>query len=137
MHTRILLLAASLYSLVGCKATDFREAQSDGEKSGICPVHNLAMEKVTVPLGYGYYVAPADGPSSEFSLSRFPFAHWFMMSGGPTVVGESPTTTRVYRCPECERAKLEWISRHPGTKWAIEEKRLQSGAGTEMKILID
>jgi len=120
---RILFAALPLISLIGCNATNPHAVLSKGEQSGICPVHNLVMPKVTVPLGYGYYVAPLDGPSSEVRYSRFPFSQWFMMTGGPVVEGESPTTTKVYRCSECEHAKLEWISKHPVSQWAQEEKQ--------------
>ena len=79
------------------------------------------MVKTAVPLFYGYYVSESDGPSPKFEASHFPFAQWFAMDGGPMIVGQSKETIELYHCAECERAKLDWISQHPESKWGKEE----------------
>ena len=79
------------------------------------------MVMTAVPLFYGYYISESDGPSPKFLASHFPFAQWFAMDGGPIVEGQSKETTELYQCPNCERAKLDWISKHPESKWAKEE----------------
>jgi len=74
-----------------------------------------------VPLGYGFYVGPSDGPDAKFRASRFPFAQWFAMDGGPMIIGESKNAVELYHCPSCEKAKLDWIARHPASEWAKAE----------------
>lgn len=76
------------------------------------------MAKGEVPLEYGFYVSPPDGPDSNFRAVNFPFAQWFAINGGPKIGERAATTVELYQCRACETAKLQWLANHPISEWA-------------------
>lgn len=112
------ICALCCISIIGCRSASLSDALAQGQKSGICPVHHLKMVMNAVPLGHGFYVGPSDGPGTKFTESHFPFAQWFAMDGGPVIIGSSKSAIELYHCPDCEKAKLDWIARHPEGEWS-------------------
>lgn len=74
------------------QARKFREAHA----RGICPVHEVAMQKERLPIHYGI---PCDLPDLQ-ALQRFPFARRPIL-GGCVIHDRSPREEEGWVCPRC------------------------------------
>jgi len=86
----------------------YYDAYLRARASGVCNIHNVRMEKQQVEIVYGESCPSPVSP--EVGMTQFPHARrWFC--GGcdeqEKKVGEQ------FVCPECRKAALEWVSRHP------------------------
>jgi hypothetical protein len=85
-------------------------AQWDAQKTGICNVHHIAMEKKRVRIAWGLF--DYDRVYSSAEIRHFPNAQEYIMGG--CVVDEKKAGERVsiYVCPACQRAKADWLAHH-------------------------
>jgi hypothetical protein len=87
----------------GCTTSDLRHGAS------ICAVHHVNMETRTIPIAYGL---PSDGPPEGYFQAgqhSFPNADQRIMGG---CMVHDQKTALVWFCPECARAKADWLREH-------------------------
>ena len=103
------------------------EAQQDGlaraaikaQKTGICNIHHLKMQKERVPVHYGLLVF--EDPYYLAQLCYFPNAREYV-NGGCVLPSTDVDKERRSRfvCPECKQARRKWALAHPKSEWSKE-----------------
>ena len=86
------------------------EAHFRAQKTGVCNIHHIRMQKKLVPIHWGYIEYHSVYSAAE--IRDFPNA-WEYVNGG-RVVDEKKLGQLVprYVCPECKKAEQRWARRH-------------------------
>ncbi len=97
MHHRLCLIL--LYGLLGCRAPDYTRGES-----GICEVHQLTMQKRTVPIAYG--LIPMSKTAAEQGewhrrQTLYPHPGDCLPAADINIHGEQRAL--VFVCPQCAR----------------------------------
>jgi hypothetical protein len=100
-------------------------AQGDTEdytdsKITVCPVHNVTLTKIFLPVTYGLVRGPSDHPEMKRE-ERFPYSYERILGGG-VVSKDSPKSAWIHRCSECCRLALEWSAKHPRDPAPVHER---------------
>ena len=77
-------------------------------KSEICEVHNVQMNKVTVDIEYGKMNYNPE--LRKEMVSKFPHSSTFVEGG--CVVGWKQWE-KIYQCPKCLEARKEYLDKNP------------------------
>ena len=89
------------------------DAQSKGQRTGRCLIHNRDMTRKTVPVVFGYNDVAKDDPvPADARVRFFPHAAEFSVSGH---VGEkrTPKTSTAFICSDCQAVEKKWKQEHP------------------------
>jgi hypothetical protein len=97
----LLLLLAPAVLTTGC-ATYVTPVDQPKE----CPIHHVATRRGSVPIVYGYPV-PDPPAYRDAHVKLFPHDNDRLL-GGCVVRGKRTATVRY--CPECRRAKEQWLA---------------------------
>jgi hypothetical protein len=119
------LLLAFTFLLTACSAVPLTPGQrerlaaaaNESQKTGICNIHHIRMQRKLVPVEFGHL--PLDFFYSQFhdaTLREFPNAREYALRIG---LGSQRTTEKVprYVCPLCRRAQREWLLKHPNDEY--------------------
>jgi hypothetical protein len=92
-------------------------AAIQAQKTGICNLHHLKMERKRAPVHYGLLVF--DDPYYLAELGYFPNAREYV-NGGCVLPSLDVAKKRSWRyvCPECKRARKQWALAHPKSEWS-------------------
>jgi hypothetical protein len=112
--------------MTGCAAPRSSEAEIDrlarasieSQKSGICNVHQVRMQRKLVPVEFSHL--PTAYFSSEYDNARlreFPNAREYALTPNPGPQARREKTRR-YVCSACKRAEREWMLKHPHDEFA-------------------
>jgi hypothetical protein len=97
------------------------DAYFRAQKTGICSVHHIRMERHEVAVSYGLEIYDdAWGKASR----QFPFANAHV-SGGCEVPAHRERAS-VYVCPRCRVLQRQWALRHrknPESRWILEKTK--------------
>ena len=87
------------------------------QKTGICNLHHVKMERKRVPVHYGLLVF--DDPYYLAELCYFPNARDYV-NGGCVLPSLDIAKEREWRyvCPGCKRAQKQWALAHPKSEWS-------------------
>ncbi len=91
----------------------------DAQKTGICNVHHIAMEKKRVPIAWGLF--DYDPAYSSAEIRHFPNAREYIMGGCEVDEKRADERVSIYVCPVCQRAKADWLAHHQHKLEAIHE----------------
>jgi hypothetical protein len=105
---QVILLAVAVATVAGCSSIQ-REPTAVEDwrypKSGICPIHKVAMHTRIVPNCSADCInfTPEYGNASD----QFPFAG---IEYGPSMYGSR--RGMIFVCPECRAARRAWVREH-------------------------
>jgi hypothetical protein len=115
-----------LFSAFCCADGPQSVAQGDTEdymdsKITVCPLHNVTLTKILLPVTYGLMRGPAlDHPDMK-RAERFPYSYERIL-GGCVVSKDSPKSAWIHRCSECCRLAVEWSAKHPRDPAPVHER---------------
>ena len=88
------------------------EDQTRGKQATDCPLHSVRMQKAKVPIEYGL-LAPEPNYRELWKARETLFPHAAEpVSGGCCVSDDMPLDAWIWACPECERARKQWVLEH-------------------------
>ncbi len=75
-------------------------------EKGICPVHHIRMESITLRMVYGM---PSQLEFEEMRVekTRFPHGRDYVLAG---CVVKPAKSVAGFLCPECVKARKEWLA---------------------------
>ena len=87
------------------------------QKTGVCNLHHIKMEKRLVPVHYGLLVF--DDPYYLAELCYFPNTREYV-NGGCELPALDVQKERQLRfvCPACKQARRQWARGHPKSEWS-------------------
>ena len=90
-----------------------RDAQTKGQRTGRCLLHDRVMVRKTVPLVYGLNDhVKEDTVPADTRVKFFPHAAEFSVSSQAGEKG-TPKTAKVFVCPDCQEAEKKWSQDQP------------------------
>ena len=98
------------------------DAHFRAQKTGICTVHHIQMERHEVAVSYGL---PMYDDAWVKASRQFPFAKAHVSGGCEVPV--RPERASVYVCPRCRVLQRQWALRHPEnpeSKWILEKTKI-------------
>jgi hypothetical protein len=104
MITTRILVSLLLVGALACTADKRQRYFPD-----TCQLHNVPVEEVIVPLGYGELRPPTEAYKEAY---RTEFPNATLRASGGCVVGPKQMLykrARVYACPLCNAAEKEWL----------------------------
>lgn len=108
LHLFLLLLAVTF--ICGCGKNTVNATR---DRSDVCELHHVHMEKKKVPIYYGM-LARTDYGVAYHSARTNLFLHTDVgVEGGCIVDSNSPTQVLIYVCPQCQLARSHWEAEHP------------------------
>ena len=81
-------------------------------KLSVCPIHQVALTKIRLPITYGLLVGSALDRRDMKRAERFPYSYERVL-GGCVVSKDSPQFALIHRCSECTRLAAEWMAQNP------------------------
>lgn len=79
----------------------------------VCEIHHRKMERIDVPIRYGYIIKEGKEPTFEQLQTRFPHYKDVILGGCCGVPGR---TTLRFVCPDCKAAHKKWEKTASPTK---------------------
>ena len=114
----LLVFAGCAAPLSEAEVDRLARASIESQKTGICNIHHIRMQRKLVPVEFGHL--PLEYYSSAYHdarLREFPNAREYALEIG---LGSQHTNRKVWRyvCPECKRAEREYTRTHPHDEFA-------------------
>jgi hypothetical protein len=86
------------------------------QRTGVCNIHHIRMEKKRVPMYFGLLVF--EDPYYSAQLAYFPNAREYVNGGCEVDPVLQKQAHFRYVCPECKRAQRQWAIAHPKSDWS-------------------
>lgn len=82
--------------------------RTDSVDESRCPVHRVPLHEEVVAIEWGRFGETNEYRDAQWDL--FPFANEFFLGG---CVVDQETRAIVHYCPECRRARKQWLAGQP------------------------
>lgn len=101
-------------------------------QSGVCEVHNISMQKVRVPIAYGFPLPWSEEDKKYFDAKEklFPHANPGKVEGG--CIPSPQKEADIYVCPRCEKEREDWVRANRSQDRVSQQGAVAEGHAAEL-----